>query len=50
MKLANKSDKINEMQSLIRIETYSFETVFGIPEIKDIRMRLNKYAFQRFIR
>lgn len=50
VKLANKADKINEMQPFIRIETYNFESVFNIPEIKEIRIRLNKYAFQRFIR
>ena len=50
VKLANKADKINEMQPLIRIETYNFESVFNISEIRDIRLRLNKYAFQRFLR
>ena len=50
VKLANKADKINEMQPLIRIETYNFESVFKIPEIRDIRLKLNKSTFQRFIR
>ena len=50
MKLANKADKINEIQPLIRFETYNFESVFNISEIRDIRLRLNKYAFQRFLR
>ena len=49
-KLMRLADKINEQQPELTIETYPFETVCTLPEVKQLRENLNKYVFQRLMR
>lgn len=49
-KLIRLANRINECQPDIVFETYPFEQVLLLPELKGLRSVLNKYVFQRLLR
>ena len=49
-KLIRLAERLNENQPDIVYESYPFDQVLLMPELKEIKSLMNKYVFQRMLR